>query len=136
LDALDRADEGACILIFIHFLWNWALLLGLRPHINHCASCTCEAPLDGLLLWNNHEGAVYCPSCAGVSPAELGSRQLREWLALGPGVRRWLEAVENQDPAAVARYAIDPLSIGQAKALVTSIMAGALGKRLPGWDRV
>ncbi|MDR1957157.1 MAG: recombination protein O N-terminal domain-containing protein [Treponema sp.] len=31
LDALDGADEGACIRVFIHFLWNWLLLMGLRP---------------------------------------------------------------------------------------------------------
>ncbi|MHB9291170.1 hypothetical protein Holit_00242 [Hollandina sp. SP2] len=79
---------------------------------------------------------MYCPSCAGVLPEVSGASQFREWLALGPGVRRWLEAVENQDPAAAARYTLDSRSLGQAKALVTSIMAGALGKRLPGWDRV
>jgi DNA repair protein RecO (recombination protein O) len=136
LNALDQGDEGACTRIFIHFLWNWALLLGLRPLINQCASCTCEAPLDGLLLWNSREGTVYCPSCAGVLPEVSGAMDLREWLALGPGVRRWLGEVENQYPAAAARYPLDSRSLGQAKALVTSIMAGALGKRLPGWDRV
>ena len=136
LDALDQADEEVCIRLFIHFLWNWALLLGLRPLINHCASCTCEAPLDGLLLWNNYERTLYCPSCAGVLPEDPGSMQRREWLVLGPGVRRWLGAVENQDPAVVARYTLDSRSLGQAKALVTSIMAGALGKGLSGWDRV
>jgi hypothetical protein len=44
--------------------------------------------------------------------------------------------VENLDPAAAARYTMDPSSLGQARTLVTRIMAGALGKRLPGWDRV
>ncbi|MDR3116051.1 MAG: recombination protein O N-terminal domain-containing protein [Treponema sp.] len=131
LDALDQAEEGACIRIFIHFLWNWALLLGLRPHIDRCAGCTCEAPRDGVLLWHNREGTLYCPSCAGASSLQPG-----EWLALGPEVRRWLEAVENLDPAAAARYTMDPSSLGQARTLVTRIMAGALGKRLPGWDRV
>ncbi|MDR2393878.1 MAG: recombination protein O N-terminal domain-containing protein [Treponema sp.] len=136
LDALDHADAGTCIRIFIHFLWTWTCLLGLRPDIHHCASCTCEAPVDGLLLWNDREGTLYCPSCAGVSPEKPGSLGLGEWVAFGPGVRRWLGAVENQDPEVVGRYTLDLPSLSQAKALVTRIMARALGKRLPGWDRV
>ncbi|MDR0722544.1 MAG: recombination protein O N-terminal domain-containing protein [Treponema sp.] len=135
LDALDLAEEGACLRIFVHFLWSWALLLGIRPSLNRCASCTCEAPQDGLLLWNTYEGAVYCPSCAGVQE-DPGALPPGAWVVLGLEVRRWLGAVENQAPAAAARYTLDARSLGQAKALVTSIMAGALGKRLPGWDRV
>ncbi|MDR2632364.1 MAG: DNA repair protein RecO [Treponema sp.] len=136
LDALDHAEEGVCIRIFIHFLWNWALLLGLRPSINRCASCTCEAPADGLLLWNDSEGTLYCPSCAGFFPEEPGSLGFGEWLVLGPGLRRWLGAVENQDPEVLGGYPLDLPSLGEARALLTRIMARALGKRLPGWDRV
>ncbi|MDR1301384.1 MAG: DNA repair protein RecO C-terminal domain-containing protein [Treponema sp.] len=127
LDALDCADESSCVRIFVHFLWNWVLLLGLRPDINRCASCTCEASPDGLLLWSSYEGTVHCPSCAGAA---------RNYLALGPGARRWLGAVENQDPGAAIRYTMDARSLGQARALVTAIIAGALGKRLVTWDRV
>jgi DNA repair protein RecO (recombination protein O) len=136
LNALDCADESSCIRIFIHFLWNWVLLLGLRPDINRCASCTCEASPDGLLLWNSYEGTVHCPSCTGISSEDSGVRQGREYLALGPGARHWLRAVENQDPLTIARYTTDTRSLGQARSLVTAIMAGALGKRLATWDRV
>jgi DNA repair protein RecO (recombination protein O) len=33
LDALETADERGCELSFIHFLWNWAGILGIRPDL-------------------------------------------------------------------------------------------------------
>jgi DNA repair protein RecO (recombination protein O) len=34
LDALEAADERGCELSFIHFLWNWAGILGIRPNLD------------------------------------------------------------------------------------------------------
>jgi DNA repair protein RecO (recombination protein O) len=34
LDALEAADERGCERSFIHFLWNWAGILGIRPSLN------------------------------------------------------------------------------------------------------
>jgi DNA repair protein RecO (recombination protein O) len=34
LDALETADEGGCERSFIHFLWNWAGILGSRPDLD------------------------------------------------------------------------------------------------------
>ncbi|GHU60877.1 hypothetical protein FACS189445_1610 [Spirochaetia bacterium] len=32
--ALETADEPCCARIFIHFLWHWAEILGIRPDLN------------------------------------------------------------------------------------------------------
>jgi DNA repair protein RecO (recombination protein O) len=34
LDALEAADQRGCELSFIHFLWNWAGILGIRPSLD------------------------------------------------------------------------------------------------------
>jgi DNA repair protein RecO (recombination protein O) len=76
LDALETADGEGCARILIHFLWNWAELLGQRPELNRCASCSstpgggeaykaCEAGRDALLWYSPHEGTLFCSSCAG-----------------------------------------------------------------------
>jgi DNA repair protein RecO (recombination protein O) len=140
LDALEGADESCCIRIFIHFLWNWIDLLGLRPELNRCASCACEAAGDGLLWYSRHEGALLCPSCAGLpdhfekaGDAPFSARP-GDLLPLGPGVRRWLGAVQDLDPSLLVRYTLDQASLGQAKTLVTELLAAALGRRLVSWD--
>jgi DNA repair protein RecO (recombination protein O) len=138
LDALEGADENCCTRIGIHFLWNWVDLLGLRQDINHCASCACESPVDGVLLFSTHEGILRCPSCAGVSPEPVGSQDFlglnQVEVPIGPGARRWLSAVEGLSPSLLTRYTLDNVSLIQARALVTGLMAGALGKRLGTWD--
>ncbi|MDR3341922.1 MAG: recombination protein O N-terminal domain-containing protein [Treponema sp.] len=133
LDALNGADEPCCVRILIYFLWNWAMLLGLRHDVNHCASCACEVPGDKVLWFSKRESALLCPSCVEVShgpAAEAGGGAV---LPIGPGSRRWLAAVEDLDPSLLARYTLDNLSLGQAKALVTGILAGSLGRRLGTW---
>jgi DNA repair protein RecO (recombination protein O) len=135
LDALDRAPEEAGLRIFVHFLWNWTLLLGERPALHRCASCTCEAPQDGLLLWHTRETALFCPSCASIR-GYLEAAPSQSWAALGGAARQWLGTVEALDPQAVAGYPVDERTLNQAKTLVTGIMAGVLGRRLAGWDPV
>jgi DNA repair protein RecO (recombination protein O) len=127
LDALEEADEKTCPRLLIHFLWNWAHRLGVRPGLNVCASCACEAPRNGVLWYDSREGNLYCPACAGTG---------RAGFAVGPGARLWLSQVQDLDAGALARIGLDPVSQNQAKALVTAILAEALGKRLPTWDNV
>lgn len=137
LDALDRAEGDICARIMVHFLWNWAELLGSRPLLNTCASCACEAPGDGVLWFHKTEGVLLCPSCAGVSgegPEQSGGGYAGLLEPLGPGARRWLNTIEDLDPSLLARYSPDPRALRQAKALVTGVTAGILGKRLPTWD--
>jgi DNA repair protein RecO (recombination protein O) len=126
LDALDEADEAACRRVVIRFLWKWAEILGQRPDIDRCASCACEAKGDGLLWYSLRDGTAVCPSCAALPAGKIGLEGAWEtagYLPVGPGVRRWLR---GQAPDRTAER--------EAKALVTAILAGALGKRLSTWD--
>jgi DNA repair protein RecO (recombination protein O) len=127
LDALEGADEKTCGRVLIHFLWNWADVLGVRPDIKTCASCACEAEPDEVLLFSPGEGMFFCPPCSGAA----GDENL---FAVGPGARRWLLAVQDLDASALSRLTLDEVSRGQAKALVTAILSEALGKRLSSWD--
>jgi DNA repair protein RecO (recombination protein O) len=125
LDALDAADEKTCARILIHFLWNWAGLLGVQPDLHHCSSCACEVPRDGVLWYDTREDAIVCRDC---SPGE--------GITVGPGARLWLGAVEDLAPQALSRISLDEVSLHQAKALATAILTGALGKRLTTWDNI
>lgn len=130
LDALDAADEQGCRKILLHFLWNWADHLGLRPALERCGSCGSENP--GETLWfSPTEGAFLCPACvreAAYIPEEL--------FRVGPGCRSWLLAVQDLDPARLEEHALDGKSAGEARVLVTAILASALGRRLATWDAV
>jgi DNA repair protein RecO (recombination protein O) len=138
LAALEEADESCCTRIFIHFLWNWLDLLGLRPEPNRCASCACEAAGDGLLWYSRREGVLLCPSCAGFSGhaerSAPSSARPEDLLPLGPGLRRWLGAVQDLRPSLLGRYTLDQASLGQGKILVTELLAAALGRRLVSWE--
>ena len=126
LDALDNADEQACTRIYLHFLWNWADLLGLRQDINHCSSCAYEARSDGILLFSSREGVLRCSSCAEGSDLS----------PIGLGARKWLNTVEDLHPSLLNRYTLDNVSLAQAKTLVIGLMSEALGKRLESWDNI
>jgi DNA repair protein RecO (recombination protein O) len=127
LDALEGADEKTCGRVLIHFLWNWADVLGVRPDIKTCASCACEAGPDGVLWYNRRDGELLCSPCSGAA----GDGNL---FAVGPGARRWLLAVQDLDASALGRLSLDEVSRRQAKALATAVLSEALGKRLSGWD--
>jgi DNA repair protein RecO (recombination protein O) len=158
LDALETADESACKRILIHFLWNWADILGVRPDPDHCGGCACEPPENGLLWYDDSEGALFCPSCTDL-PSSLteakspgGSVDTKMTadplpvgllpvgllpvglLPLGSGGRRWLKAVQDLEPRLSIRYTLDGSSQRQVWVLVTAILAAALGKRLGTWD--
>ncbi|MDR0553180.1 MAG: DNA repair protein RecO C-terminal domain-containing protein [Treponema sp.] len=126
LDALDTADENTCRRIFLHFLWNWLEHLGLRPDITRCGSCGAEVPSGGR-LWYTPEEGLLCADCVdGVT--------LEEPLPAGPGCRRWLLAAQNLAPSLLGRYTMDGDSTRETGALITTVLAGALGKRLSTWD--
>jgi DNA repair protein RecO (recombination protein O) len=133
LDALDGADGAACRRAVIRFLWDWAEILGQRPEIDRCASCACEAPEDGVLWYSLRDGTALCPSCAGLS-AGYTPQETAGYLPAGPGVRRWLAAVQGRAPALTERLTLDRAAEREAKALVTAVLAGALGKRLSTWE--
>ncbi|MDR0387759.1 MAG: DNA repair protein RecO C-terminal domain-containing protein [Treponema sp.] len=147
LDALDGADEAACRQVIIRFLWNWAEILGQRPEIDRCAvcgrkagasqPCACEAHRDGLLWYSLRDGTAVCPSCADLPAGSAGSFRSAEtagYLPVGPGIRQWLTAGWGQPPVQLEQAAVDRTVERDAKALVTAILAGALGKRLSTWD--
>jgi DNA repair protein RecO (recombination protein O) len=132
LDALENADEKTCGRILIHFLWNWADVLGVRPDIKTCASCACEARPDEVLWYDPREDGLFCSDCVD----RTGAGGL---FSVGPGARRWLLAVQDLDASALSRgllsrLTLDEVSRGQAKALAVAVLAGAIGKHLPTWD--
>jgi DNA repair protein RecO (recombination protein O) len=137
LDALEVADEATCRRVVIRFLWDWAEILGQRPDIDRCASCACEARGDGLLWYSLRDGTAVCPSCAALpaeKPGPEGTWETAGYLPVGPGVRRWLTVVRGQVPTLMGLVTLDRAVEREAKALVTAILAGALGKRLSTWD--
>ena len=123
LDALTEGDARFCSRVFIHFLWNWLDLLGLKQDIKRCAVCNRELRDMETAVCGGHEGTIRCPACAG-----------NDGDPLGPGARRWLLTVSPLNPALLNRYTLDSASRAQARGLVTGLMARALGRRLESWD--
>jgi DNA repair protein RecO (recombination protein O) len=119
LDALEPAGEELCRRILVHFLWRWAGFLGVRPALDHCASCAREA--DGVLWFVDGEGLL-CKNCAAVSGK----------IPAGPGSRRWLLAVEGLPPASLGRVSLDASSMREAEVLAAAVLGSALGKRSSG----
>jgi DNA repair protein RecO (recombination protein O) len=140
LDALETADEGAGRRMVIHFLWNWADILGFRPDLTRCASCgKIYAGENGVVWYSRREGSIICPACAGLSADEaalVAPDLAADFLPVGPGTRRWFATAENLRAAMLTRFTMDKASEAEAKALATAVLAGALGKRLSTWDGV
>ena len=134
LDALENANEELCPRLLVHFLWRWALFLGIQPCLDGCASCSQEGNLrvscpDISLWYSSRESAMFCVNCL---PGNAG--QANDLLKLNPGCRRWFAAVERIDPSLLYRYSMDNKSFHEAKSLVTAVLTAALGKRLSSWD--
>jgi recombinational DNA repair protein (RecF pathway) len=127
LDALETADEGTGSRLVIHFLWNWTKLLGIRPPLDRCASCACEAGADEVLWYSPGSGGLLCVSCA---------ENRGGLLSLGPGGRRWLRTVESLNPGLLSRYIPDGEAFRQVRAVVLGMVAAALGRRLGSWDSI
>ena len=119
LDALEKADETCCECILIHFMWNWAELLGNRgAGMQYCSSCTCEFNNDEVLWFIPGEGFL-CKKCA---THELP--KTKEPLSISPASRRWLCAAENKPPSELSRFSLDAVSLRELKVLI-----GMLGKQ-------
>ncbi|MDR0877640.1 MAG: recombination protein O N-terminal domain-containing protein [Treponema sp.] len=148
LDALESADSAVCLRILLQFLWNWADFLGQKPVMETCASCgdkigfyneesgfsACPEGADGLLWFSPAEEGFICPACANRQAVYTG--RSAGLLPLGKGARRWLAAIETLDPFLMSRYSLDGVSLKQAKAVVTGLLSGILGKRIAAWDEV
>jgi DNA repair protein RecO (recombination protein O) len=125
LEALAEAGEEAAGRIFTQFLWNWAGFLGLRPGLEGPVreGRPCGAPPDELLWFDRLEGEFR-------RDAGPGDR----FLPLNAGARRWLLAVQDAEPARIARLTADGPSLAQARAAAAALMAGILGKELSSWN--
>ncbi|MDR2470568.1 MAG: recombination protein O N-terminal domain-containing protein [Treponema sp.] len=116
LDALEDAGEECCLRILLHFLWNWAALLGRRSDPGFCGSCGDSA---AALLWFVPGEGFLCGSC--MRQAGGGSFS---GAVLGPGARRWLLAVEGLPPSELARYSLDAPSRGELTAFLSCLRPG------------
>jgi DNA repair protein RecO (recombination protein O) len=132
LDALNEADAKACSRIAIYFLWHWAQILGVRPDLSVCASCSCEAKREDVLWYSGRKEALFCEKCS-ININKEGTDSL---LRVGGGARLWLKKTESLLPAALERVTLDESSLEQAKAFSQAILAAALGRRLPTWNGI
>ena len=127
LDCLENADEKTCRHILLYFFWAWTDFLGVRPELNHCASCACEAAPLAVLWYDLTEGSFFCENCRSAGKHEI---------VLGPGARRWLLTAGEIDAKAALRYSMDITSLKQARSFILAVLAEALGKRLSLWDEL
>jgi len=130
LDTLENANEDLCGRLLVHFLWRWASLLGIQPHVECCAACGQRG--DGILWFNAHEGDLLCANCSS-EHGGLQRTSVNE-LKLNPGCRKWLSAVGDLESSLLYRYSMDNKSFNEAKALVCAVLTSTLGKRLASWD--
>jgi len=129
LDALDAAGTEACTGIAVYFFWHWAKILGLEPDLSACASCTCEVSRDEALWYSARSSALFCEKC--IRRSEFSFR-------VSPGALRWLREIGSFPQASFGEIssAPDAASLEQAKALSQTVLAAALGKRLPTWEGI
>jgi hypothetical protein len=135
LEALAEAAGGTVGRIFTQFLWNWAGFLGLRPDLEDPSpkGRPCEAPPDELLWFDRLEGEFRREGefhWEGESYRGAGDR----FLPLNAGARRWLLAAQDLGPARLNQVTADTVSLTQARAAATALMAGILGKELSSWN--
>jgi DNA repair protein RecO (recombination protein O) len=123
LGALETADGNAALFLLIQFIWKWLDFLGQRPSLAYCSSCACEYPPDGVLWYSRYEGSFLCPSCAH-------NPQGDDYLAISPGLRRWLGVAESVAPGELRRYTLDPVPAAQARILGSVIASSLVGKKI------
>jgi DNA repair protein RecO (recombination protein O) len=132
LDAINTAAEKVCPRLAVYFFWHWARILGVRPDLSSCSSCSCEVRREDVLWYFVRKEAFYCEKCAREKRADNTDSLLR----FGAGARLWLKEIESLPPAALERVMPDDPSLEQAKALSQTVLAAALGKRLPTWGGI
>jgi DNA repair protein RecO (recombination protein O) len=135
LDALETAGEELCSRLLVHFLWQWAGFLGIRPHLENCAACASCAAANEPLWFSIREHTALCGKCAGgTSSGGESGEERSDFIHLNLGCQRWFAAVQQLEPSELHRYSLDNKSFNEAKALAAAVMAGALGKHLASWD--
>jgi DNA repair protein RecO (recombination protein O) len=134
LNALEKADGKLCPRLVIHFLWNWAGLLGVRPDIRTCASCACGVKPDEVLWFNTRDASLVCARCFNEENGSPQAARAGSSFAISAGAHKWLLAVQDLDAGELSRISLDGVSQNQAKALAEAVLAEALGKRLSSWD--
>jgi DNA repair protein RecO (recombination protein O) len=127
LDAVDVAAEEACGPAVLRFLWKWVELLGARPETDACNDCACFPASDEVVWYSRREGTVLCRRCAD-------HREAADSLAIGPGARAWLRAVDRTDAKSALRIGADPASLRQAREAVFLAAGEAVGNRLKTWS--
>jgi DNA repair protein RecO (recombination protein O) len=127
LDALENAGEELCERIGLHFLWNWAILLGSGPDPEHCGSCACGFDHDGVSWFVPGEGLL-CKKCAFQERAAFSGAAFGGiGPPLGPEARRWLLAARDAPPGELAGRGLDAASLGELKVLVKHLGLGLEG---------
>jgi len=132
LDALNEASAALCPRLAVYFFWHWAQILGVKPELSACASCTCEAQREDVLWYFTRKEALLCEKCS----LNIGKGNTDSLLRLGGGARLWLKEIESLPPAALERLTPDDPSFEQAKALSQAVLATAIGRRLPTWNGI
>lgn len=127
LDAIDIAGDEACRTALIRFLWKWADILGARPDLDLCGDCACPPAADEVVWYSRRESAVLCRRCAE-------RKEHADSIAVGPGARAWLRAVDRADAKTALRIGADELSFRQAREAVVAAAADAVGSRLKTWN--
>jgi len=147
LDTVETADEELCGRLMVHFLWKWSQFLGIQPNVDTCSECG-KAVRNVPMFLNVQDCSVLCARCKPVildsafdvphstflSPNSSFLIPHSKLLQLNPGCRKWLSAVDPLEAAQVSRYSMDNKSFNEAKSLVTSVLSGAMGKRLASWN--
>ena len=137
LDILENAGEEFCTRIFIYFLWRWAGLLGIQPDLEHCSLCGAKSSEDKIMWYSSTENSLYCSSCfhgGSSDETEDASGITGNLIQVNPGCRRWLKTARSLPPEMLSRYSMDSRSLREAKSLIQTIVAAALGKRPASWD--
>jgi hypothetical protein len=79
-------------------------------------------------FFNKHDGAAICAACA-----PSGALANPSFLPLDSGATRWLRDIETIAPQDLARCAISPPSLINAKNVAMQVLAAAFGRHLKSW---
>jgi DNA repair protein RecO (recombination protein O) len=129
LEAIATAAEKDVPLPFLHFLWNWADILGIQPDLNHCSVCESIFAQNEPVSYSVYDGNVLCSRCGDVHHHDNNASHL----PISPGARRWLITTSPLKPALVSRYKMDAAVMNQVKVFTTHLLTAALGRRLQSW---
>jgi DNA repair protein RecO (recombination protein O) len=123
LDFLADAPSREVPLALVRFFWRWADLLGARPDMAECPGCACSPAGDEVVWYSASSGGLLCQRCSGGAGFELG-----------PGARRWLEAIDaTADERTAARIGLDAAGSLQVRRFAAAVLAAALGVRPRSW---